>query len=158
MLDYDGLNTPTTWVTPYRDHFGALGASILAAHMMGLKEYWNNDALFDYMDRYIYNQRKFSGEYRTQFPTAGPSYPWIDRMWDAYRPSLDCYYMSFDSATKKSTYNCTNQIFNCNVVTQCSDYAGNDLACSSDPCNLDCNGNCQSSGMCQLTSAYWDIT
>ncbi len=28
-------------------------ATILAAHMMGMKEYWNHDALFDYTDRWV---------------------------------------------------------------------------------------------------------
>jgi hypothetical protein len=42
------------WTTVYRDINGsAFPMFALAAHIMGLKKEWNNDAFFDYCDRYM---------------------------------------------------------------------------------------------------------
>jgi uncharacterized repeat protein (TIGR02543 family) len=49
---------------------------------MGVKELWNLDALFDYMDRYMKVQKEVVGvgHWTRQRPR------FIEKMWDAYRP------------------------------------------------------------------------
>ena len=54
------------------------GGFVLAAHIMGQKDAWNHDALFDYMDRYMAIEA-VSGYNRQQSQFA-------ESMWDAYRP------------------------------------------------------------------------
>jgi hypothetical protein len=143
---YMGMSSPN-WV-------GEALASIIIKDASGKtgKEIWNHDAFFDYVDRWMAKD--------VNHPYAGSSVfePFIDDVWDIYRSQYGCIYQSLNTQTHTRIYNCSNQLFDCSAVTQCSDYSVNDRACSYDPCNLDCNGNCQSSGMCQLTSAYWDIT
>ena len=61
---------------------------ILAAHIMGLKDSWNHDALFDYLDRYM-----SIGEYDSYMRQ------WSDfteNMWDAYRADYGCVWTRTD--------------------------------------------------------------
>lgn len=56
----------------YRDIWGwPLDGIVMTAHIMGLKEAWNHDALFDYMDRYV--------------AWLGGQDTFIKNMWDTYR-------------------------------------------------------------------------
>ncbi len=63
------------WGAIYRTVIGqAYGGFILAMHIMGVKDLWNHDALFDYKDRYMQvesNYRELS--------------KFVEKMWDAYR-------------------------------------------------------------------------
>jgi hypothetical protein len=75
----DGLD----WDAPYRQAgtANAWGGFVLAAHIMGVKELWNHDALFDYTDRYMEVQKesKGVGHWARQWSR------FIENMWDAYR-------------------------------------------------------------------------
>lgn len=75
----DGLD----WNASYRraGTANAWGGFVLAAHIMGAKELWNHDALFDYMDRYMQVEKEFAGvgNWTRQW------YRFPERMWDAYR-------------------------------------------------------------------------
>jgi len=72
------------WGAAYRQSStaNAWGGFILTAHIMGVKELWNHDALFDYMDRYMEVQKQVVGvgHWTRQRPK------FIENMWDAYRP------------------------------------------------------------------------
>ncbi len=76
----DGLD----WNTSYRPSStaNAWAGFILTAHIMGAKELWNHDALFDYMDRYMEVQKQVVGvgHWTRQWSR------FIENMWDAYRP------------------------------------------------------------------------
>ncbi len=123
----DGLD----WTASYRGSNARNWAGfILSAYMMGMKDDWNHDALFDYVDRFVATQQALDAGGQSQRPL------WVDNTWNAYRPSLDCYYLSFNSTTKTGTYNCSNELFDCNVVTDCSNYGTNQTALDYDPCNV----------------------
>lgn len=63
------------WDTAYRNVSSPCwGGIALAAHVMGMKEYWNHDAFFDYVDRYM--QTATERRQTDRF---------IERMWDNYR-------------------------------------------------------------------------
>jgi len=63
------------WEQAYRKVIGqAYGGFVLALHIMGAKDLWNNDALFDYKDRYM----------RVEFDLRESSI-FVERMWDTYR-------------------------------------------------------------------------
>ena len=69
------------WVSdPYRRCCTANSWSgfVLAAHIMGLKDSWNNDSLFDYQDRYMSIEPY--GEYTRDW-----SGGFLENMWDTYR-------------------------------------------------------------------------
>ncbi len=68
----DGLD----WDSSYRQvTANAWGGFVLAVHIMGVKDLWNHDALFDYKDRYA--QVEVDQRERSRF---------VESMWDAYRP------------------------------------------------------------------------
>ncbi len=75
----DGLD----WNASYRraGTANAWGGFVLAAHIMGVKELWNHDALFDYMDRYMEVEKEFAGVGHWIRQWSG----FIENMWDAYR-------------------------------------------------------------------------
>jgi hypothetical protein len=60
---------------------------ILAAHIMGAKQLWNHDALFDYQDRYV----EIATQYRcwSSFPCD---------MWDRYRADYGCVWTRYNPA------------------------------------------------------------
>jgi hypothetical protein len=63
------------WQTAYRRVSSpAWGGFVLAAQIMGAKELWNHDALFDYKDRYMKVEVKLRETSR-----------FVENMWDAYR-------------------------------------------------------------------------
>ncbi len=63
------------WDTAYRNVSSPCwGGMVLAAHIMGIKDLWNHDALFDYVDRYM--QCAVERRQTDRF---------IERMWDSYR-------------------------------------------------------------------------
>lgn len=53
---------------------------VLATRIMGLRDDWGNDALFDYVDRYL--QIEAPGSWMRSF------HPFCERMWDRYRPDF----------------------------------------------------------------------
>lgn len=53
---------------------------VLAARIMGLRQAWNHDPLFDYVDRYVQVERV--GDWRRSWN------PWVEQMWDRYRAEL----------------------------------------------------------------------
>jgi hypothetical protein len=68
-------NSNKFWDTAYRNVSSPCwGGMVLAAHIMGMKDIWNHDALFDYKDRYM--QAAVERRQTDRF---------IEGMWDAYR-------------------------------------------------------------------------
>ena len=66
------------WKTTYRQVISqAYGGLILALHIMGAKDLWNHDAFFDYKDRYMKIE-----------PDSRELSPFVERMWDSYRPDV----------------------------------------------------------------------
>ena len=63
------------WNTAYRlVSSPGWGGFVLAAHIMGVKELWNHDALFDYKDRYM----QVTPDWRQ-------TSKFVENMWDVYR-------------------------------------------------------------------------
>ena len=72
---YDRTIINKYWKTTYRQVIGqAYGGIVLAVHIMGVKDLWNHDALFDYKDRY----KKVELDWRE-------TSRFVESMWDAYR-------------------------------------------------------------------------
>ncbi len=72
---YDRTAINKYWETTYRQVIGqAYGGFVLAMHVMGVKDLWNHDALFDYKDRYM----KVESDLRE-------TSRFVESMWDAYR-------------------------------------------------------------------------
>jgi hypothetical protein len=70
-----------SWKAVYRGVNGpTYPAFVLAALIMGQKQAWNHDALFDYTDRYVKIAAGKKGEAPPPFPAA---------MWDAYRKQFE---------------------------------------------------------------------
>lgn len=68
-------NSNKFWDTAYRNVSSPCwGGMVLAAHVMGMKNLWNHDAFFDYVDRYM--QATVERRQTDRF---------IEAMWDAYR-------------------------------------------------------------------------
>ena len=78
---YRKLNGPT-WV-----------GEALAARLLGAKELWGHDALFDYVDRWVQEAPSGTVEEKTLQPTGyDPFYgtePLVRAMWEAYRAKAD---------------------------------------------------------------------
>ena len=73
---YDRTKINKYWETTYRDVIcPAWGGFILASHIMGIKDLWNHNAIFDYEDRYmaVATRRRQTSRF-------------VEDMWDAYRP------------------------------------------------------------------------
>jgi len=70
------------WSAPYRQCCTAFcwSGAVLAARMMGAKNLWNHNALFDYQDRYM-NVTAVSGSN----PGWRAITPFNEEMWDTYR-------------------------------------------------------------------------
>ena len=68
------------WFAPYRRDSTAnsFGGHVLSARIMGLKDDWNHDALFDYMDRYTEIEKRNTWQ---RFWDR----PFTEAMWEAYR-------------------------------------------------------------------------
>jgi uncharacterized repeat protein (TIGR02543 family) len=65
------------WESIYRKVISpAYGGVILASHIMGIKDLWNHDAIFDYADRYMAVETSYRRK-TSRF---------VEGMWDAYRP------------------------------------------------------------------------
>jgi hypothetical protein len=65
------------WTAMYRNCCTAVawGGEVLAIEAMGLKDAWNHDALFDYMERYMKN--------------GGSQWsPWVASMWNTYHNNM----------------------------------------------------------------------
>lgn len=128
-----------SWFYPYRQCCNALAwhGSILAARVMGLKDAWNNDALFDYQDRYMQVSSPTGAHpgWRTQSKFS-------EDMWDTYREQFGCIYNGLNEAAHSRIYSCSGELFDCSTIASCSSYGGNEMACSDDPCNLGCARGC----------------
>jgi hypothetical protein len=67
------------WGTAYRQVAGPANPSmVLAIHIMGIKDLWNNDALLDYTDRYM------------DVETGYLPVPFVRNMWNTYRENYGC--------------------------------------------------------------------
>ena len=67
------------WGTAYRQVSSpGWGGFVLAAHIMGAKDLWNHDALFDYKDRYMQVEADWRQTSR-----------FVQSMWDTYRKDYD---------------------------------------------------------------------
>ena len=63
------------WKTAYRSVSSPCwGGIVLAVHIMGVKDLWNHDALFDYVDRYM-----------QATPDWRQTSKFVENMWDTYR-------------------------------------------------------------------------
>ena len=63
------------WKTTYRQVIGqAYGGFVLAMHIMGVKDLWNHDVMFDFTDRYM--QVEVEVRQSSRF---------VESMWDTYR-------------------------------------------------------------------------
>ncbi|MHC4323761.1 MAG: InlB B-repeat-containing protein [Planctomycetota bacterium] len=72
---FDRTNVNKYWTTTYRQVIGhAYTGIVLAMHIMGIKDLWNNDALFDYTDRYKMVELEWTETSR-----------FVKAMWSAYR-------------------------------------------------------------------------
>jgi uncharacterized repeat protein (TIGR02543 family) len=72
---YNRMYINKYWATTYRQVIGhAYSGIVLAMHIMGVKDLWNKDSLFDYTDRYM----RVEVGYR-------PMSRFVESMWDVYR-------------------------------------------------------------------------
>jgi hypothetical protein len=72
---YDRTAINKYWATTYRQVIGhAYSGIVLAMHIMGVKDLWNHDALFDYKDRYKIVELDWTETSR-----------FVKSMWDVYR-------------------------------------------------------------------------
>jgi len=78
---YRRLNGPT-WI-----------GQALAARLLGAKRYWNHDAFFDYVDRWVAEAKDGTVDPKTLRPAGyDPFYgagDFVKAMWQAYRPKAD---------------------------------------------------------------------
>jgi hypothetical protein len=105
----------------------------LAVHFMNATRLWNEQALFDYMDR--------------MKDISGLSSYLGDVVWGAYRANYGCIWTRSDKTDEYSQgyYNCSNANFICSrggtsgysVITACNQYP-NQRARDYDPCGLGC--------------------
>jgi len=76
------------WATAYRQVTGpGWGGWILAVHIMGVKDLWNHDALFDYQDRYMYVAQSQGWRTTNYFS---------ENMWDTYRDDYGCVWTLYN--------------------------------------------------------------
>jgi len=129
---YSGLN----WSAIYRGDFdNSANGEALAAQIYGLRDLWNYNAFFDYMDRHVEIDNSGSGAWKALRNNYGCTWT-RDNPSDAYSNG---HYLC---AGEK--YKCTWQASVCSdcvTADSCSDYSSQ-RACAYDPCNLGCNGNC----------------
>ena len=104
----DGRN----WDAVYREIFGiSMPGIILSAQMMGQKNAWNHDALFDYIDRWVDVQTQYIGNSTTEaYRVYGSDF--IKNMWKAYRANYGCVWRRYNTTDINSNgYNpCTSDI------------------------------------------------
>jgi hypothetical protein len=94
------------WGTAYRPTTANSWAGwVLAVHAMGLKTEWNNDALFDYQDRYMWvtSSSGPNAEWRGHFRQQDR---WTTDMWDTYRSGLGCVWTADDLSSEYSGGSC----------------------------------------------------
>jgi len=76
---YDRTYINKYWKTTYRQVIcQAYGGFVLAMHIMGVKDLWNHDAMFDYTDRYMRVEVDWRQTSR-----------FVESMWDTYRADYD---------------------------------------------------------------------
>ena len=54
---------------------------VLSSHILGVKDLWNHDALFDYQDNYMAEQTQ--GDWKRSWSD------FAEEMWDTYRDDYD---------------------------------------------------------------------
>ena len=84
MPEWVGMSS--SWNTPYRTTVLSQLGTILAAHLMGLKDEWDSKVLFDYSDRAaeieIGRKAPFLNTYGVDIPVV------VAHMWQIYRPNV----------------------------------------------------------------------
>ncbi len=142
-------------------HGSSMPGFILAARIMGLKDEWNHDALFDYTDRWMNNNTwnawgtglpywpsTYTEDWHRYYHADGYANM---NAWDTYRAQYGCVWNG------TSEWDCSECLYNCEV-TQC---AGIDTFCGTWPncqnCNsLDgCIGNSYRDYYCSGTSCIY---
>lgn len=152
-------NDNIDWGAGYRQCCTATswGGFLLASHIMGIKDIWKHNALFDYVDRFTSIQQV--GDWKRFFDD------FTEEMWDTYRKDYGCFWTRDNQADIYSNghYDCAGELVKCdwqastcsecNLVTSCAQYP-NQRALDYDPCGLGCD---ETSGQCTLTSARWEV-
>jgi len=83
---------------------------VLSAHIMGVKDLWNHDALFDYQDRYMHVEAIDPGPYSGVGGFHRQTSRFAEEMWDTYRADFGCVWTPYDPTDMYSNgYNpCTS--------------------------------------------------
>jgi hypothetical protein len=93
-------DSPSMWAS-YRALNGYVWyGEVLAAHIMGLKGLWNNNAFFDYQDRYV-QLTSPDGEYSN---IAHYKDAFAHNMWHAYRANYGPVYIGLNPVTHERIY------------------------------------------------------
>jgi len=162
-VQYPERDNPS-WIGPYRQ--GSTTSSwngwLLASLVLDIKDEWNNSALFDYQDRYMWALSE-EGPY----PDSDRSWSdFSEEMWDTYRANYGCGWFPDDGTNAYSNghYDCDGELVKCSwqastcstctLVDSCDDYP-NQRASDYDPCGLGCEETPPT--QCVLTRAYWQI-
>jgi hypothetical protein len=96
-----GRDTPSFYAE-YRAVNGQVwGGQVLAAHIMGFKTLWHNNAMFDFQDRFI-QMTSLGGPYYSYKGDFIDSF--AKSMWQAYRANYDCVYSGLDTLTHERQY------------------------------------------------------
>jgi len=154
------------WVSAYRGNTcsAAWPGFVLAAQMTpNGKELWNNNALFDYEDRFIEVQQSRPGIELYQIAWSR----FVLNMWNAYRADYGCIWTRDDqtacsdvddydgSCYSNGHIDCSQCVYNCDGGPECGDGECNAIeSCGS--CPVDCgvcpvvcgDGSCDSEESC----------
>jgi hypothetical protein len=84
----DGLKSDRLWIGGYRgvNSYSWPGIA-LATHILNLKDKWNHDAFFDYMDRWM-NLTAVGGDWHSAVEQRSID-TFSEKMWDTYRANYD---------------------------------------------------------------------
>jgi len=114
---------------------------VLAAHIMGVKDSWNHDALFDYEDRYI--EITGSGGIDRGWWSTWSGFS--SNMWNTYRDDYGCTWTMDNHLDLYSNghYDCDGVTVRCSwqgstvgqLISRCGDYP-NQRATDYDPCGI----------------------
>jgi len=126
------------WGTGYRQCCTAVSWAgfTLAARIMGAKDLWNHNVMFDYTDRYMSTEstwRQWSA--------------FASNMWDTYRANYGCVYAGLNATTHKRIYNSAGATVDCSLISTCNDYP-NQRAKDDNPCKV----------ICGITVLYGDVS
>ena len=128
---------------------GEVLAMIILDSQTRSKDLWDYPEIFDYVDHWINNPANWSilnddSDYKNDiYGYGGDGGGFMTYVWETYRGDYGCAYESMNTVAHTRIYNCSNELIDCNDVSDCSNYSGNDRACDYDPCGLGCGGVCE---------------